>query len=321
MSAARCEVVTVTANPAIDQTVWIPGFKAGAVNRVHGEESSPGGGGINVAADLARFDIAVTATGLLGADNAAPFEALMAHEAIADAFVRIDGTTRTDVKIADDQTGTTTDINFPGFSVTHDELARLRAAVAAVVVPGCWVVLAGSLPPGAPGETYRELIDVVHARGGRVALDTSGPALAEGLLARPDLVKPNRVELEELIGYTLPDRPAVLAAARALVAGGVQTVVVSLGAEGAVFVSGENAVFTEPMPVKVASTVGAGDAMMAGTVAGLLGGAALQDVAALATAFSAVTVVRVGPHLDPAAVRRTVASVVVERLPALAGRA
>ena len=116
------------------------------------------------------------------------------------------------------------------------------------------------------------------------------------------------------------DRPAVLAAARELVAGGVETVVVSLGAEGAVFVSGENAVFTEPMPVKVASTVGAGDAMMAGTVAGLLRGAALQDVAALATAFSAVTVVRVGPHLDPAAVRRTVASVVVERLPALVGR-
>ncbi len=312
------DVVTVTVNPAIDQTVWIPGFRAGAVNRVVGEETSPGGGGINVAADLARFDVSVLATGLLGAQNATSFEALLAHEGIVDAFVRIEGITRTDVKIADDLARVTTDVNFPGFAVAAEELDALTAAVTAAVVPGRWVVLAGSLPVGAPATTYRHLVDAVHARGGLVALDTSGPALADALRATPELVKPNLTELEELVGRALRDRDDVLAAARALVATGVTTVVVSLGAEGALFVRAEEAVFAAPLPVKVATTVGAGDAMMAGTVAGLLQGLALADVAALATAFSAVTITRVGPHLDPAAVRRTVAAVTVERLPALA---
>jgi 1-phosphofructokinase len=310
------DVVTVTVNPAIDQTVWIPGFRAGAVNRVRREQSSPGGGGINVAADLARFGVAVLATGLLGAQNATSFEALLADEGIADAFVRTAGITRTDVMIADDVAGVTTDINFPGFTVAADELVALTATITAAVVPGRWVVLTGSLPVGAAAATYRDLVDAVHARGGLVALDTSGAALAEALRATPELVKPNRAELEELVGGALPDCDDVVAAARMLVATGVGTVVVSLGAEGAVFVRAEEAVFAAPLPVHVATTVGAGDAMMAGTVAGLLQGLRLADVAALATAFSAATITRVGAHVDPAAVRRTVTDVDVERLPA-----
>lgn len=315
-AAVKFDVVTVTVNPAIDQTVWIPAFRAGAVNRVLGEHSSPGGGGINVAADLARFGISVLATGLLGTQNATAFEALLADEGVADAFVRIPGITRTDVKIADDVAGVTTDINFPGFGVAPDELVALTATVIAAVVPGHWVVLTGSLPVGVPTETYRDLVDVVHAQGGLVALDTSGPALAEALAATPDLVKPNRAELEELVGGPLRDRDDVVAAARSVVARGVRTVVVSLGAEGAVFVRAEEAVFAAPLPVKVATTVGAGDAMMAGIIAGLLQGLDLEDVAALATAFSAATITKVGSHAEPVVVRRTVADVIVERLTA-----
>lgn len=274
----------------------------------------PGCGGVNVAADLARFDFRVLATGLLGITNAALFEALLAHEGIVDAFVRIKGITRTDVKIADDEAGMTTDINFPGFAVTADELVALRAAVIDAVAPGRWVVIAGSLPAGVPAGIYRDLIGVVNARGGRVALDTSGPALAAGLGGKPELVKPNRRELEELTGRALDSREAVVAAARELVAAGVATVVVSMGAEGALFVREDEAVFAAPLAVRVASTVGAGDAMVAGTVAGVLQGLGLEEVAALATAFSAVTITRVGPHLDPAAVRGMVERVEVERL-------
>lgn len=307
-------VVTVTANPAVDQTIWIPGFRAGQVNRVVREDRSPGGKGINVAAFLAAFGVPVRATGFLGADNAAPFSDFLTTAGIEQRFTLVEGVTRTGVKIVDDAAGETTDINFPGFTVTAAERERVGAEVAAAVTPGGWVVLAGSLPQGVEPDLYRWLTELVHAGGGLVALDTSGPALERALPAGPDLIKPNRAELEELTGRVLGSRDDVLAAARELLAAGAGLVIVSDGAAGALFARGDEAVFATPPPVTVASTVGAGDAMVAGAVAGLRERRSLADVAALATAFSAVAISRVGPHLDADEVHRTVTTIEVEQL-------
>ena len=138
-------------------------------------------------------------------------------------------------------------------------------------------------------------------------------ALRRALPAGPDLVKPNRAELEELAGRALPDRVALREAADGLAGYGVGTTVVSLGAEGALFLRDGEAVFATPPPVRVASTVGAGDAMVAGTVLGTLRGLALAGVAALATACSAVAISRVGPYLDPVEVDTTVEDITVEQ--------
>jgi 1-phosphofructokinase len=311
---AAPDVVTVTANPALDHTVWVPGFRAGEVNRAVDEHLSPGGKGVNVAAFLTALGVPVLATGFLGTPNAALFDAFFAAEGIAARFVPVAGATRTGIKIVDDEAGTTTDINFPGFAVTDGDLSALEATVSGLAAPGRWVVLAGSLPRGAPPDTYRRLADIVHEGDGRVALDTSGPALTEAMGAPPDLVKPNRAELEELTGRPLADRRALAQAAAALADGGVGTVVVSLGADGAVFVRSGETVFATPPPVTVASTVGAGDAMVAGTIAGALRGLPLAEVAALATAASAVAISGVGPHLDAAAVEETAKAVPVEEL-------
>ncbi len=308
------EVVTVTANPALDQTVWVPGFRAGEVNRAVRDETSPGGKGVNVAAFLAGFGVTVAATGFLGRVNAGLFEEFLAARGIGPYFIPVDGVTRTGIKIVDDEAGTTTDVNFPGFAVTGAELSALEDVVGRLAAPGRWVVLAGSLPREAPAATYRRLAEIVHDKGGRVALDTSGPALAEALAAGAELVKPNRLELEELTGRALPDRAALRAAAGELAARGVETVAVSLGAEGALFVRHGDAVFAAPPPVRVASTVGAGDAMVAGTLLGLRRGLPLEGVAALATACSAVAISRVGPHLDAGAVEETVGQVKVEHV-------
>jgi 1-phosphofructokinase len=307
-------VVTVTPNPAVDQTVWVPGFRAGEVNRAVREVLAPGGKGVNVAAFLAQFGVPVFATGFLGDSNAGFFDAFFDAEKIAHRFVRIAGTTRTGIKIVDDDAASTTDVNFPGFSVAADDVGALDATVGEAVAPSRWVILAGSLPPGAPPTTYRRLAERARERGALVAVDASGPALAEALATGADLAKPNRAELEELTGRPLGDRAALLDAARALADRGVVTVVVSAGADGALFVRAGDAVFASPPPVRVASTVGAGDAMVAGTVAGTLEKLPLADVAALATAFSAVAISRVGPHLDAAAVRETARAVVVEEL-------
>jgi 1-phosphofructokinase len=313
MSAAT--VVTVTPNPAIDHTAWVPGFEPGAVNRVVKDHLVPGGKGVNVAAVLAGWGLPTAVTGYLGVENADTFRSFLADRGIADHFVPVPGLTRTGVKVVDDVAGTTTDLNFPGFEIGAAHVDALHAAIGSLPLTGRWVVLAGSLPVGAPPDLYRRLADLVHASGGLVALDTSGPALAEAMEGTPDLVKPNRQEMEELTGRALPSLTDLADAARDLGERGIATVVVSLGADGALFVRDDIAVFAEPPPVQVASTVGAGDAMVAGTVAATLEDLPLPALAALATAFSALAVSQVGAHLDRDAAMALVPDVSVKRLP------
>lgn len=283
-------VVTVTLNPAVDQTLSIPGFAVGQVNRVEESRCDAGGKGVNVASVLADLGVEVTATGLLGADNAAPFESLFRRKRIEDRFVRIAGSTRVGIKIADGQR--TTDINFPGLSPSEDDLAELRGRIADLAAPGRWFVLSGSVPPGVPSAIYAEMIDSIHGRGGYVALDTSGAALREALASRPELVKPNLDELSEVIGHRPVDWRA---AARSL---GVPRVVVSMGGDGAVFVDGEEALLARPPRVVVRSTVGAGDAMVAGLVYGMIHELPLEEAARFATASGACAVTRIGSGIE-----------------------
>jgi 1-phosphofructokinase len=154
-------------------------------------------------------------------------------------------------------------------------------------------VLAGSLPPDVPTSIYREFIITLKARGVRTVLDSSGDALREALKAGPDFIKPNVHELEAHVGRALPTEAAVIEAARELVAAGVALVVVSRGADGACFVTANEVVTAKPPAVTVRSTVGAGDAMVAGVVAAQLRGLPLADIARLATAFSLSALTRV----------------------------
>lgn len=277
-------VITLTLNPALDRTVVIPAFTAGAVNRVESSSDRPGGKGINVGASLAEHGHKVAALGFLGRNNEAAFTAFFAALGIEDRFLRLPGSTRVGIKITDPVRNETTDINFPGLVPGCADLSALRAQVESL--SGEWCVLAGSLPPGVPASIYREFIDTLHARGVRIVLDSSGDALRHAIKAKPDVIKPNVHELETHLGRALPTEAAVIEAARELVAGGVGLVVVSRGAEGACFVTADEVVTALPPPITVRSTVGAGDAMVAGVVAARLRGLSLADTARLATAFS-----------------------------------
>lgn len=201
-----------------------------------------------------------------------------------DGFVRTAGATRLGIKIVDTARGETTDLNFPGLTPTRAELAELEARLDGL--DAVWCVLAGSLPPGVGADFYAEATRRLKARGVRVAVDTSGAALRSAVAAGPDVIKPNVHELEELVGRRLADVAGVVAAARELLVGGVGLVVVSRGADGAVFVSADEVVVARPPSIAVRSTVGAGDAMVAGIVAGRLRGLTLGETARLATAFS-----------------------------------
>ncbi|MBP2305398.1 1-phosphofructokinase [Azospirillum melinis] len=306
-------VVTVTLNPAIDQTITVEALKPGSVHRAKAVRHNAGGKGVNVASCLADWGTPVAAAGLLGTGNAAPFEALFQAKGIADAFLRLPGETRVNIKIADLAANDTTDINLPGLSADAAAVDRVRETVLGLVEPGTPVLLAGSLPEGLPADAYAALTADLAAAGARVVLDSSGAPLAAALAstgALPHCIKPNRHELEDWAGRPLPTNADLLDAARDLHRRGVSVVVVSLGADGALFVDGARALQGRLPPVQALSTVGAGDAMVAGLIAAFQQDCGLEDVARLSVAFAAAKLGCFGPNLpDPATVRSLVAQV------------
>ncbi|MFD2173208.1 1-phosphofructokinase [Rhodobacter lacus] len=291
-------IATLTLNAAIDQTVTVPGFTLDAVNRVEAVQLDAGGKGINVASFLAHFGHATAAAGLLGRANDALFAQHFAQAGMLDACTRCDGATRTNVKIVDPAQDQVTDLNFPGVTASAADLASVTETLARLTARGLvWLGLCGSLPAGLGADTYARLITEAHAKGVKVALDTSGAALGPALAARPDIVKPNADELGAYLGRALTTPEAVLEAARELVAQGIGLVAVSMGAGGAVLVRGTGAVHARPPRIAVASTVGAGDAMVAGLIHAATLGLDLAATARIATAFSLGALGEIGPRL------------------------
>lgn len=298
-------VATISLNPAIDQTANVSAFTAGAVNRVDRAQSDPGGKGVNVAAFLAHMGQPVAITGLLGRDNAGLFERLFEQTGIVDRFVRLLGSTRVNIKVVDDVKGIVTDINFPGLQPGMRDLVTLSMAIDGLAETAEWFVLAGSVPADVPADFFATLIARLKLHRRRVLVDTSGPALLAAIDAAPDIVKPNIDELEELLGRRPVGDDAIVAAARSLLERGVRTVAVSMGPRGAIFVEGVQAVLALPPKVAVKSTVGAGDAMVAGLIDAKLQGLDLAESARLATAYALGALGEIGPRLPAADVVRS----------------
>jgi len=294
------KIATVTLNPAIDQAVRVDHFRLNTVNYAQAMQFDAGGKGVNVASFLADAGIITTVTGFLGQDNATIFEQFFVSKHIDDRFVRIPGRTRTGVKIVDEANQQTTDINMPGLPPPLEAMDTLLKTIEQFAASCDWFVLSGTLPPGVPTTTYATLITQLKRHGKQVVLDTSRDALREGVLAGPTIVKPNVDELQQLTGQLLTDEVALEHAARQLLDGGTQLVVISMGERGAMFVDPATTLLAVPPVVKVKSTVGAGDAMVAGLIVGQVKGLSLPDCARLATAFSLGAITRLGSGLPDA---------------------
>jgi 1-phosphofructokinase len=307
-------ILTITLNPAIDQTLEIAGFAAGQVNRVLTSRMDAGGKAINVASILADLQLPTVVTGFLGEQNAALFEKHFAAKGLEDRFVRVPGANRVGIKIVNTEDRETTDINFPGLQIGEDSRARLMRQVEELVVDGTWCVLSGSLPTGLNPDFYALLIARIHALGGRVVLDTSGEPLRQAVAVSPDILKPNLAELEELFGKKVSTPQQALDAAARLRGDRDALVVVSMGSEGALFANRETALLVRPPRVSVYSTVGAGDAMVAGIVWAQIQGLDLWETARLATAFGAHAVTRCEAGVDIDQVRAFIPQVSVETI-------
>jgi 1-phosphofructokinase len=288
------KIVTITLNPALDHTVHIPQFQAGAVNRVQQQRIDPGGKGINVAKVVRALGYPVAVTGFLGQDNSKVFHEYFQRQAINNYFVEVAGAARVNIKIVDDQSEKVTEINFPGLESSGGDLERLIGAIQRLADEHQWFVLAGSLPQGLPDTIYQRLIAIVKQQGVKVLLDSSGPALREGIKAIPDAIKPNLEELSQLMGKPLVKEPEIRKAIADLLAGGIQQVIVTLGAQGAIIAEKDQTLRVRPPTVAAKSTVGAGDALVAGFVVGRTQGLSLADCARLGTAAATASVVQPG---------------------------
>jgi 1-phosphofructokinase len=241
---------------------------------------------------------------------------LLKQEGVDVEVVPVLGHTRSNITIAEAD-GTVTKLNEPGAPLCADDLEALAGRVLDAASPGSWVVLCGSLPPGLRAEAYATLTYRFVAAGLRVAVDTSGPAFLAAVAVGPELVKPNAEELAEAVGRPLRSRPAVVVAARELQGRGARTVLVSLGAAGAILVD-EDVVVGESPVDEPRSTVGAGDAFLAGFLAAQYRGASSREAFAEALAWGAAAVRLPGTRMPgPADIDHSVVHIFSPAAPAL----
>jgi 1-phosphofructokinase len=293
-------IVTLTLNPSLDRTIEVPELVRGAMVRAGATRLDPGGKGVNVARALAAHKLPTCAVVPRGGPEGRQLTELLEDEGIDVCAVPITGHTRSNVSLVEPD-GSVTKINEPGGELTADDLERIVKAVLDTAASADWVVASGSLPPGVPATFYRDLGRRLTERGVRLAVDTSGPALTAALAAGPALVKPNREELAEFAGFPIDTVGDAVRAAVAMRAAGAEQVLASLGVDGAVLVGaypktelagagsetrggwerdsrGELVRCGESPVDRGRSAVGAGDAMLAGYLAGgVTGGDALIE--------------------------------------------
>lgn len=287
-------IKTVTMNPAIDKTVDIDNFRLGSVNRISSIRLDAGGKGINVSKTIKALGGSSLATGILAGRNGEYIKSYLNHLSIDNDFIFVKGETRTNLKVVDKLNHTNTDINEPGSDVSAEDLSLLEKKIFCGLDSDSIIVLSGSVPSNVSGGIYKEWTERAQKCGAKVLLDSDGELLREGIKASPYIVKPNISELERLFSRTLDNMDKIVEAAKNLLEAGVKIVVVSLGAEGAIFVEKSKVIHAEGIAVEVRSTVGAGDAMVAALALALQRGYSLEKAVTLSIAAGAANVAAPG---------------------------
>jgi 1-phosphofructokinase/tagatose 6-phosphate kinase len=311
-------ILTVTLNAAIDRTVAVPNFRLARRHRAVESRTVAGGKGINVARALKLLGRPVIATGFVGGPTGTRVLEQLHEESVLTDFIRIAAETRINMAVIDPTSGDQTEINERGPAVSQVEVKRLFERIAYLAGGAKLCVLAGSLPPGAGDDLYARLIADLGRRGVQVVLDSEGEAMQEGIRAGAAMVTPNEREAEELVGQEFADRDDLAQGLGELVRQGAAEAAITRP-EGCVAIVGENSdrrlleVHTEPLePV---STVGSGDAFLAGYVAARYEERPVEDCLAYAVACGAESTQHFGAGtVDRNQVERLVGEVAVHDL-------
>ncbi len=287
------KVVTITLNPALDLTGSLDCLRQGSISLVNHSDFHAAGKGVNVAKVLSDLGAQVTVTGFLGQDNQELFCQLFEQIHAKDRFVRVQGATRINVKLVE-QNGVVSDINFPGVNVDSQAIAEFERTLDELCQDHDYFVIAGSLPIGITPELCAKWVEMLRQRGKKVLFDSSRAALKAGLSASPWLIKPNDEELSDLVGREIDTEQEIIRVAEQISQDGVENVVVSRGADGVMWLNQGQWLVSKPPKMPVVSTVGAGDTLVAGLCWGHMQDMTKPELLQFATALSALAVSQVG---------------------------
>lgn len=278
-------ITTVTLNAAVDKTYRVAKLAHGRVTRIPEMAVYPGGKGINVARVVKQLGCEVTATGFAGGYNGAYIRSALTAQGIAHDFTEVPGESRLALNLLHDD-GTSTELLEPGPVVAEEHVADLERKLAAWAERSKIVIISGSAPTGVPIHIYARWVAMVKAAGAQAFLDASGLLLSEGVKAVPDLIKPNEEEFVALAPTIALDdgEESRAAAVRALTGRAAGMVALTLGGDGSL-IGSEGAMYRVRVPkLRVVSTVGCGDAFVAGMAAGTMRQLPMEDRIRLAAA-------------------------------------
>ena len=282
-------ILTVTLNPTIDISYYIPNLVPGNVIRVQEKAEHAGGKGINVAKVAKLLKQNVIATGFLGGSNGDFINSSLIKAGIISSFVMVEEQTRTCISVNDMSNGKQTELLEAGSVATEEMQDRFVDHYCELLEDCEYVVLAGSVPPGIDTSFYPKLIKLAKSANKFVVLDTSDKLLKASIDLCPEdinIIKPNRDELSVCLGRTIKTLEETISAAKEIQRRGIQTVIVSLGKDGAIFVT-EDEVYRGTTPdIKIVNTVGCGDSLVAGYVTGIIRKYSFEDRIKLAMAVS-----------------------------------
>lgn len=278
-------IYTVTLNPSIDYIVFLDDYHTGKLNRSTATAKFAGGKGINVSRVLNTLNVPSVALGFIGGFPGRFVQTQLETSGISTQFTEVDEDTRINIKLKSDDE---TEINAPGPHITQHHFQDLLHRIAQTTENDI-VVLAGSVPSSLPQSTYAEIAKVVEQTGARLVVDAE-KGLVEGILPyRPLLIKPNQHELEEMFHTQITTDQEVIHYATKLLHKGAQTVLVSLGGDGAIYVDQHCAYKILAPKGTVVNTVGAGDSTVAGMLAGLSLSLSIEAQLELAIAAGSAT--------------------------------
>ena len=290
-------IITVTLNPAVDQTLELERLTLGDTNRVRDSRIDPGGKGINVSRVLRELGRESLATGFAPGSLGRFVEHSLLEQGILCDFVHTRGQTRTNLTVVDDSVHETTLLSYRGPELDPRHVQTLETRLRRFISSGDWLVVAGSIPPPLEPWVCARLLELARLRGAHTVLDADADVLTAGLSARPDIVKSNHHEAERLLGRTLDTDELLFGAAEEMRSEGAGTAVITAGARGAVAVGHEGAWRAWAPPTVVVSAVGAGDALLAGMLYRLEAGAAMDESLRWGTAAGAAACLSPGTQL------------------------
>jgi 6-phosphofructokinase 2 len=310
------EIVTLTINPAIDIFVNVDRVEPARKLRCSPPKRDPGGGGINVARVAHRLGADVTAIYPIGGQIGKLLQRLVEREDIASLVTPSHVETRENFTAYEEETGEQYRFVLPGSQLHRAEWEAVLDRLASLSERPKFVVASGSMPPGAPDDFFARVARHAKALGAKVAIDTSGPALAAALAEGVTVIKPNLVELAQYVAAPLDRDHDRIAACRQLTADGrAEIVALTLGDQGSLLVTSERAWRALPLKIEAVSTVGAGDSFLGGLVAALAGGKPLEDAFRVAVAAASAAVRMPGTGLcQPEDVKRLLPEVQIKEI-------